>query len=184
MGGTMDETRRCQWCDEEIRLGAVVCRYCGRDQRPLASPVPLIDGLYLSHRGDDLFLGRDERREPHAYVIADPAGLVTESFPADVPGWEAAWASFSVKVGTPRQVVPPEGRLVSEDVKRKLVASLAQQGKYRKALQTGDLAMISIMGTESWSEYAQTVVQVLMLDTLMGLERELSRLNEVMTSSP
>jgi hypothetical protein len=108
-------------------------------------------------------------------------GTVVERFPPEPAGWEQAWASFVRRVGEPRLVLAPEGRVVSEEVKRKVVASLSQQGKYRRALQTGDLATISIIGTESWSEYAQTVVQVLLLDTLMSVEREISRLNENLT---
>jgi hypothetical protein len=179
----MNGHKRCPWCAEEIQAEALICRYCGRDQRPREAPLPVIDGLYLSHRGDDLALGRDERSEPHVYAITDIEGRVVAAFPTNVQGWESAWAQFVQTVGEPREVEAPYGRLVSEEVKRKLVSSLAQQGKYKKALQFGDLAMISIMGTESWSEYAQTVIQVLTLDTLMGIERELSRLNENLASS-
>jgi hypothetical protein len=72
-------------------------------------------------------------------------GTVVERFPADPAGWKQAWASLVRKVGEPRPVLAAEGRVISEEVKLKVVASLSQQGKYRRALQTGDLAMISVM---------------------------------------
>lgn len=163
------------------------------DMNDLNQPIPSVEGIFLSYWGAEGFaIGRDERHKPHTYCILDFDGNVVEAFP--VPsGWATAWESFVRLVGDPQPIeaveqtdaveqTPSEsdsaGHVISDEVKRDLIESLTQFGKYRKAFETGEFALTSFLGTESWSEYAQTVIEVLILDTLMGIEREVRWLND------
>jgi hypothetical protein len=51
--------------------------------------------------------------------------------------------------------------------------------KYARPFEKGDrLSTVSLLGTESWSEYGQVVLQMAILDTLLSIEDLLSKDNE------
>jgi hypothetical protein len=50
--------------------------------------------------------------------------------------------------------------------------------KYRKPFESDRLAAASLVGTESWAEYGQVVLQMAMLDTLLSIEEKLGALLE------
>jgi len=71
----------------------------------------------------------------------------------------------------PRWVPPePEGRTPPEVREKILRLIKARNPKYAKAFTADRLAMVSIIGTESWAEYGQVVLQMAILDTLLSIE--------------
>ena len=63
-----------------------------------------------------------------------------------------------------------EGRTPPE-VREKILRLIKKaQPKYAKAFTSDRLAMVSIIGTESWAEYGQVVLQMAILDTLLSIE--------------
>ena len=57
---------------------------------------------------------------------------------------------------------------------RARVAGLFKRGKYALPFRQDRLAAASIVGTESWAEYGQIVLQTAILDTLLSIEEKLS----------
>ena len=49
-------------------------------------------------------------------------------------------------------------------------------GKYAKPFDKDRLAAVSLIGTESWADYGQVVLQMAILDTLLSIEEKLDRL--------
>jgi hypothetical protein len=47
--------------------------------------------------------------------------------------------------------------------------------KYARPFEKDRLAAASSMGTESWAEYGQVVLQMAILDTLLSIEEQLSK---------
>jgi hypothetical protein len=48
--------------------------------------------------------------------------------------------------------------------------------KYARPFDAGRMASISLIGTESWSDYGAVVLQMAVLDTLLSIEEKLSKL--------
>ena len=48
--------------------------------------------------------------------------------------------------------------------------------KYAKPFDKDRLAVASLIGTESWSEYGQVVLQMAIQDTLLSIEEKLARM--------
>jgi hypothetical protein len=70
----------------------------------------------------------------------------------------------------------PEGRTPPE-VREKILRMVKKaHPKYGKAFTADRLAMISVIGTESWSDYGQVVLQMAILDTLLSIEEKLAAL--------
>src|SRR5207244_2817736 len=68
--------------------------------------------------------------------------------------------------------VPPEAEGRTPPEVREKVLRLVKKAnpKYAKAFTADRLAMVSIIGTESWAEYGQVVLQMAILDTLLSIE--------------
>jgi hypothetical protein len=49
-------------------------------------------------------------------------------------------------------------------------------GKYARPFDKDRIAAVSLIGTESWAEYGQVVLQMAILDTLLSIEEKLDRL--------
>jgi hypothetical protein len=49
-------------------------------------------------------------------------------------------------------------------------------GKYGKPFDKDRLVAASLVGTESWSDYGQVVLQMAILDTLLSIEEKLDRI--------
>ena len=49
--------------------------------------------------------------------------------------------------------------------------------KYAKPFEKDRISVFSMVGTESWAEYGQVVLQMAILDTLLSIEEKLDRLN-------
>jgi cell division protein FtsB len=51
-----------------------------------------------------------------------------------------------------------------------------REKKYARAFSRGDLAVLSVFGTESWTDYAQVVLQIMMVDSMAALEQKIDKL--------
>ena len=71
---------------------------------------------------------------------------------------------------TPRFPSSPEAR-------RAILAAIASKNeKYARPFDQGNIAVVSLIGTESWSDYGAVVLQMAILDTLMSIETKLTEL--------
>jgi hypothetical protein len=61
---------------------------------------------------------------------------------------------------------------------RERILAMFKKGnsKYAKPFDKDRLAVASFIGTESWAEYGQVVLQMAILDTLLSIEEKLDRL--------
>jgi hypothetical protein len=61
---------------------------------------------------------------------------------------------------------------------RERILALFKKGnsKYAKPFDKDRLAVASFIGTESWAEYGQVVLQMAILDTLLSIEEKLDRI--------
>ena len=65
----------------------------------------------------------------------------------------------------------------SPEVRARILAMIKKgNGKYAKPFDKDRLASVSLLGTESWSDYGQVVLQMAILDTLLSIEEKLDRL--------
>jgi hypothetical protein len=81
-----------------------------------------------------------------------------------------------------RPSLEPEGRTPPE-VREKILRMLKKaHPKYAKAFTGDRLAMVSIIGTESWADYGQVVLQMAILDTLLSIEERLAALESTSTA--
>lgn len=60
-------------------------------------------------------------------------------------------------------------------VGRQHAISGSRRGKYARPFGTRGLASASVIGTESWSDYGQVVLQMAILDTLLSIEDKLDQ---------
>jgi hypothetical protein len=98
-------------------------------------------------------------------VQAEYDRLVAEGGPRRV---EAAAAADPLAGFTTR--TPPEVR------ERILAMFKKANGKYGKPFDKDRLVASSLVGTDSWAEYGQVVLQMAILDTLLSIEEKLDRL--------
>ena len=113
-------------------------------------------------------------------------------------------ASYALSFGSSRSGLSPEGqaeydRLVVEggprraaaapdplagittrtppEVRERILAMFKKaNGKYGQPFDKDRLVAASFVGTESWSDYGQVVLQMAILDTLLSIEEKLDRL--------
>jgi hypothetical protein len=81
----------------------------------------------------------------------------------------------------PERKVPtgPERFPTDPATRRQILEAIADKnGKYAKPFEKGEVAVFSLIGTESWSEYGAVVLQMAMLDTLLSIEEKLGKLLE------
>ncbi len=79
----------------------------------------------------------------------------------------------------PRQDAAPARFPSAPDVRRQILEVIAAaNGKYAKPFHKGKMAFVSLIGTESWSEYGGVVLQMAILDTLLSVEEKLGALLE------
>jgi len=79
----------------------------------------------------------------------------------------------------PKGAATMDGRgLASFSVRRDILSNLRDTGgKYTKPFERGQLANLSILGGD-WNDYAQIVMNMVIADTLMNIERELTIIRE------
>jgi hypothetical protein len=64
------------------------------------------------------------------------------------------------------------------EVRERILAMFKKaNGKFAKPFDKDRLAAASFIGTESWAEYGQVVLQMAILDTLLSIEEKLERLS-------
>jgi hypothetical protein len=80
----------------------------------------------------------------------------------------------------PPSAPEPEGRTPPEVREKVLRLIKKAHPKYAKAFTGDRLAAVSLIGTESWADYGQVVLQMAILDTLLSIEERLT----VLTSQP
>ena len=90
--------------------------------------------------------------------------LVAEGGPAFAPAGEHdPLAGFTTRT-------PPE-------IRERILAMFKKgNSKYAKPFDKDRLAAASFIGTDSWAEYGQVVLQMAILDTLLSIEEKLDRL--------
>lgn len=71
------------------------------------------------------------------------------------------------------------------DVRRQILEAIAATNdKYAKPFDKGKMAFVSLIGTESWSDYGAVVLQMAILDTLLSVEEKLGALVEAVERNP
>ncbi len=86
----------------------------------------------------------------------------------DLPAWPAS----QVQARTSPEVRAEILRLVKE-----------ANPKYARPFEKGRVSHVSFVGTESWADYGQVVLQLAILDTLLSVEEHLAALREHLTTS-
>jgi hypothetical protein len=127
--------------------------------------------------------------------LSDLAGIkVVERFPLTQDGWAEAWASLLKRDAASAQAIlnilaresssgvvlapPPPPRFPSTAETRRNILNAIATGheKYARPFDRGKIALASFVGTESWSDYGNVVLQMAILDTLLSIEEKLSNL--------
>lgn len=102
-----------------------------------------------------------ERSELEPEAQAEYDRLAVEGIPALASGDPLAGITTRT---------PPE-------IRERILAMFKKgNGKYAKPFDKDRLAVASFVGTESWAEYGQVVLQMAILDTLLSIEEKLDRL--------
>ena len=61
--------------------------------------------------------------------------------------------------------------------RREILEAIARTNeKYARPFDKGKVAAVSMLGTESWSDYGAVVLQMAILDTLLSIEEKLEKL--------
>ncbi len=72
--------------------------------------------------------------------------------------------------------------LATPETKRQIIESLLKEGKYRKPFEKGEMPLVSFFGG-SWNDYAQVVFTMMLLDTMLEIQEQLTLLNGNLASS-
>ena|ERR1022692_1868950 len=128
-------------------------------------------------------------------------GRVTAGGPqAAVSGWACGWCGSVNEPGVEfcrqcgadgRSAVaaarPPHVSRFPADLhtRRSILEAMARSNeKYARPFEQGTVALVSLIGTESWSDYGAVVLQMAMLDTLLSIEEKLAYLLKRLDSDP
>jgi hypothetical protein len=126
---------------------------------------------------------------------------VLERFPLTETGWAMAWsrlaeldqaaaqaivrwlavqeqASAAAVSGTVLPKAPPRFPSSVETRRRILQAIATGNEKYARPFDRGKVALASLIGTESWADYGNVVLQMAILDTPLSIEEKLGMLAE------
>jgi hypothetical protein len=88
----------------------------------------------------------------------------------------AAAVEQGVHIAATGRVIPPRS---SPEVRARLLQLIKQANpKYAKPFEKDRIAAFSLVGTESWAEYGQVVLQMAILDTLLSIEELLTKAND------
>lgn len=126
---------------------------------------------------------------------------VIERFPLTEAGWALAWTSLVNRDAVSAEALleilaakaaareaaasggavlapPPPPRFPSSAVTRRNILNQIAKGneKYARPFDRGKVAQVSFVGTESWSDYGNVVLQMAILDTLLSIEQKLGTL--------
>jgi hypothetical protein len=72
-------------------------------------------------------------------------------------------------------VIPPRS---SPEVRARILQLIKQANpKYAKPFEKDRMSAFSLIGTESWAEYGQVVLQMAILETLLSIEEQLMKAN-------
>jgi hypothetical protein len=87
----------------------------------------------------------------------------------------------ALNLSEPRQGAPRPGDqspvTMTRENKREALTWLVNSGrKYQLPFTDGRFGVISLIGTESWTDYAQVVLQTMIADSLLNLEDKLDRI--------
>jgi hypothetical protein len=91
-------------------------------------------------------------------------------------------AEYDRLVAEGRKSGPPDPlagitQRTSPEVRARILAMIKKgNGKYAKPFDKDRIAAVSLIGTESWADYGQVVLQMAILDTLLSIEEKLDRL--------
>jgi hypothetical protein len=89
------------------------------------------------------------------------------------PGFVVSEPAF--RPGVPEE--PLKRFPATPKARREILEAIARgNGKYARPFDRGTVAMFSLFGTESWSEYGAVVLQMATLDTLISIEEKLAEL--------
>lgn len=127
--------------------------------------------------------------------LSDMAGIkVVERFPLTQGGWADAWASLLQRDAASAEAIlgilaresaagvvltppPPPRFLSSAQTRRNILNEIAKGNeKYARPFDRGKISLASFVGTESWSDYGNVVLQMAVLDTLLSIEEKLGNL--------
>lgn len=130
------------------------------------------------------------------YYVGDLGGI--QPGKEGVPGWDGPYSWAEAKAASQRREawdrehpreraplageewVPPPPRFPSSpETRRQILNAIAEMNsKYAKPFDKGKISLISLVGTESWAELGEVVLQMAILDTMLSIEEKLGRLLE------
>jgi hypothetical protein len=167
-------------------------------------PYPLLDGIPRTIG----WQWRPAGKGGPVFAIITRGGMgglkVQERFPLTEDGWRSAWHSLArsdpaaagkvaarlaaraaedaaSRGGTAVLAPPPPPRFPSSaGTRRQILEAIARDNeKYARPFDRGKMALASLVGTDSWADYGNVVLQMAILDTLLSIEEKLGALLEI-----
>lgn len=170
-------------------------------------PVLFVDSAQLRHTlGWQRWSGMDDRACFIVCRLTAMAGIkVVDRFPLTEAGWNQAWTALRDRDAASAQLLlelrerrladaehaivlapPPPPRFPSSaETRRNILNEIARGNeKYARPFDRGKVAHASFVGTESWSDYGNVVLQMAILDTMLSIEQKLSILLQTPSDDP
>jgi hypothetical protein len=169
-------------------------------------PTLFVDSGRLRHTlGWQRWAGFEQRACFTVCRLSDMAGIkVVERFPLTPQGWADAWSGLLSRDAASAQAMlailahraaggsdvvlapPPPPRFPSSaETRRNILTEIAKGNeKYARPFDRGKIALASFIGTESWSDYGNVVLQMVILDTLLSIEEKLQDLLQIPDDEP